>query len=267
MFSGSRGLSCPLLPWRPVGPSEGGLGGRLTTFPLRFPAVGPADGGIRTGQARCPSPHAERGRPQDGGEVLRAPGAPRERQTLFSCHIFPPHEKTRNIPQQAVVASEAWRSVVARPRRGRGNLILHFAFCSVTHSARRKTVHHLNSALVGEYPPKNGILYRFCLILRLSLPSRNGCPKIGPNMTPECSLWRRYRLMRYCLGGTRRNPVPGQRRVNQLPRLMAARTRPVKVRPGMGVFREREWIFSLAKVHSSSGARRTSSGGWSYRSS
>ena len=62
-------------------------------------------------------------------------------------------------------------------------------------------------------------------------------PEHDPGMIPLASLLSDEVLL---LGETRRDPVPGQRLVNQLPRLMVARTRPVKVIPSRGVFRERE---------------------------
>ena len=62
-----------------------------------------ADGYFRAPSERnnLRRPEALEGRRQG----FRAPRAPRERQAPFRFLIFPPHEKARNISQQAVIAS------------------------------------------------------------------------------------------------------------------------------------------------------------------
>ncbi len=55
---------------------------------------------------------------------------------------------------------------------------------SGAHRTRRKTIHHLNSALVGGSLEKKRILYRFCLILRRSLLHGQWGAPDGPQPTP-----------------------------------------------------------------------------------
>ncbi len=119
----------------------------------------------------------------------RAPGAPRERQplsvSLYSLRMRKSATYRSKLSSRASLP-RAFSPVLNPANSGaNGGAVQR----SGARYARRKTVHHPNSALVGEYPPKNGILYRFCSILRRSivpkrdpilsdLSARRACPAL-----------------------------------------------------------------------------------------
>jgi len=125
-------------------------------------------------QAPSPKPQASSLKPQE----YRAPG---ERQTLsvsvYSHRMKKPATYRSNPSSRASLPRVVQRSGVAirRCEASQGPWQSHFAFCTVTHSARQKTKHHLNSALVGGSLEKKEFCRGFVEFCAARSPSGTFC--------------------------------------------------------------------------------------------